>query len=393
MKEIYISKNNNIATIVLVENGNLIEKYEENDKIKRLEGKIYLGKVQNVLPGMQAAFVNIGEEKNTFIHLKDILPKVDIVKEKVENEEKSIKQFVKVGDKLLIQVKRDATNMKGAKVSTHISLTSRYFVLMPGVEIKTISQKIEDQKEKERLNEIVSEILPKNYGVIVRTSAEGKNKEELEKDLTKLIKEWNKIEKIKNDSNAEAPICVYNGQSFIEKLLIDLIDKDIKRIVVNNKKYFNEVTKILENFEEKITVELKEKENIFKTYDIEDQIEKSNQRKIWLKCGGFITIDKTEALTAIDVNSGRFTGTKNLEQTVFKVNSEASVEIAKQLRLRDIGGIIIIDYIDMANEEHKKEIIKVLEDNLKQDRSKTQIIGFSKLNLLEMTRKHMKGGE
>ena len=393
MKEIYISKKNDTAIIVLIDNGNLIEKYEENDKSKRLEGKVYLGKVQNVLPGMQAAFVDIGEGKNTFIHLKDILPKVDIVKEKAKQEEKNIKQYVKVGDKLLIQVKRDATYMKGAKVSTHISLTSRYFVLMPGVEIRTMSQKIESKKEKDRLNKIVSEILPKNFGVIVRTSAEGKNEEELEKDLTKLIKEWRKIEKVKNDIKSKIPMCIYKGQSFIEKLLIDLIDKDIKRIVVDNKKYYNEVIKILENLEENIDVDLQENENILNIYDIENQIEKTKQRKIWLKCGGFITIDKTEALTAIDVNSGKFTGSKNLEQTVFKVNREASVEIAKQLRLRDIGGIIIIDYIDMANEEHKKEIIKVLEENLKQDRSKTQIIGFSKLNLLELTRKHMKGGE
>lgn len=393
MKEIYISKNKDIAQIVLVENGNLIEKYEENEKIKRLEGKIYLGKVQNVLQGMQAAFVDIGEDRNTFIHLKDILPKVDIVKEKATETENNIKKLVKVGDKLLIQVKRDATSMKGAKVSTHISITSRYFVLMPEVEIKTISQKIEDKKEKTRLIEIINEIVPKDFGVIVRTSAEGKSNEELEKDLKKSLKEWERIKKIKNDKNSDAPICVYEGQSFIEKLLIDLVDKDIKRIVVNTKKYYNEVTKILKKLEEDIPVELKEKEDILKTYDIDDQIEKTKQRKIWLKCGGFITIDKTEALTAIDVNSGKFIGNKSLEQTVFKVNSEASVEIAKQLRLRDIGGIIIIDYIDMVDEEHKKQIIKVLEENLKQDRSKTQIIGFSKLNLLEMTRKHMKGGE
>ena len=394
MKEIFIKKTENIAQIVLLENGNVIEKYEENDKKKRLEGKIYLGRVQNVLQGMQAAFIDIGEDRNTFIHLKDILPKIDIVKHKEVQEEKNIKKLVKVNDKILIQVKRDATNMKGAKVSTHISLPSRYFVLMPDTDIKTISQKIEDTEERNRLTNIIDKILPKNFGVIVRTSALKKKEEELEKDLNNSIKEWQKIEKIKKDENSKAPMVVYEGQSFIEKLLIDLIDKDINRILVNNKKYYNEVKKILEKFEEKeISIELKENENIFKIYDIEDQLEKANQRKIWLKCGGFITIDKTEALTAIDVNSGKYIGNKNLEQTVFKVNSEASIEIAKQLRLRDIGGIIIIDYIDMTDDEHKKQIIKVLEESLKQDRSKTQIVGFSKLNLLEMTRKHMKGGE
>ncbi len=392
MKEIFINKKDNISRIVLVENGNLVEKYEEDDRKKRLEGKIYLGKVQNVLQGMQAAFIDIGEERNTFIHLKDILPKVDIVKEK-QVEESNIKKLVKVGDKILIQVKRDATNIKGAKVSTHISIPSRYFVLMPKVEIKTISQKIENQKEKDRLTEIVNEILPKGYGVIVRTSALDKTKEELKKDLDSSIAEWDRIEKVANSEDAKAPMVIYNGQTFIEKLLIDLVDKDIKRIVVNNKKDYKEAKRVIEKLEEnEINLELKE-EDIFKEYDIEEQLEKASQRKIWLKCGGFITIDKTEALTAIDVNSGKYIGNKNLEQTVFKVNNEASVEIAKQLRLRDIGGIIIIDYIDMTDETHKKEIIKVLEDNLKQDRSKTQIVGFSKLNLLEMTRKHMKGGE
>ncbi len=393
MKEIFIKRDGNVAQIVLVENGNVLEKYEDNDKKKRLEGRIYLGRVQNVLQGMQAAFIDIGEDRNTFIHLKDILPKVDIVKHKELDEEKNIKKLVKVNDKILIQVKRDATNMKGAKVSTHMSLPSRYFVLMPNTEIKTISQKIEDKQEKERLTKIINEILPKNFGVIVRTSAIKKEKEELKKDLDTLIKEWEKIEKIKNDETSNAPVVIYEGQSFIEKLLIDLVDKDINKIVVNDKKYYDEVKDIIEKLKENVQIELKEKEDIFNIYDIEDQIEKINHRKIWLKCGGFITIDKTEALTAIDVNSGKYIGNKNLEQTVFKVNSEATIEIAKQLRLRDIGGIIIIDYIDMTDDEHKKEIIKVLEENLKQDRSKTQIVGFSKLNLLEMTRKHMKGGE
>ena len=394
MKEIFINKENDVAQIVLVENGNLLEKYEENEKKKRLEGRIYLGRVQNVLQGMQAAFIDIGEDRNTFIHLKDILPKVDIVKNKNIEEEKNIKKLVKVNDKILIQVKRDATNMKGAKVSTHISIPSRYFVLMPDTEIKTISQKIEEEDEKKRLNNIVDEILPEGYGVIVRTSAVNKTIEELEKDIQASINEWERIKKIKEDESNNAPCLVYEGQSFIEKLLVDLVDKDISRIVVNNEKYYNDVKQFLDKIEKTdILVELRENEDIFSVYDIREQLEKTKQRKVWLKCGGFITIDKTEALTAIDVNSGKYTGSKNLEQTVFKVNNEASIEIAKQLRLRDIGGIIIIDYIDMADEEHKKDVIKILQENLKQDRSKTQIVGFSKLNLLEMTRKHMKGGE
>ncbi len=393
MKEIFINRVENISKIVLVENGNVIEKYEEDNRKKRLEGKIYLGRVENVLQGMQAAFIDIGEDRNTFIHLKDILPKVNIVKNPEVNEEKNIKKLVKTGDKLLIQVKRDATNIKGAKVSTHISIPSRYFVLMPNTDITTISQKIEESSERERLNRIVKKLLPEGFGVIIRTSSLNKSEEELEKDLKNVIKIWDNIEKNINKDDMELPRAVYMGQGFIEKLLVDLVDKEIERIVVNNKEDYEEVKRVSEDLGENIKIELKLNENIFKTYDIEEQLIKSEQRKVWLRCGGFITIDKTEALTAIDVNSGKYIGTKDLEQTVFKVNKEASEEIAKQLRLRDIGGIIIIDYIDMEDEEHKKRIIEVLEENFKKDRSKTQIVGFSKLNLLEMTRKHMKGGE
>ena len=394
MKEIFIRKTKDSFEIALVENGNLVEKYEDEDRIKTLSGKIYLGKVENVLQGMQSAFIDIGEEKNTFIHLKDILPKVNIVKNKDVPTEGDIKKLVKKGDKILIQVKRDSTNIKGAKVSTHINIPSRYFVLMPNTDIRTISQKIENKNEIERLNKILEEILPENFGAIIRTSAENKSKEKLEKDLKKVIDLWNEIEKKSKEDNIEVPIVLYEGQTFIQKLLVDLVDSDISKITTNDKKAFEEVKHTLDDLEEtKITLELKEDENIFNTYDIEDQIQKSKQRKIWLKCGGFITIDKTEALTAIDVNSGKYIGTKSLEQTVFKVNKEASIEIAKQLRLRDIGGIIIIDYIDMESDEHKKQIIEMLEENFKKDRSKTQIVGFSKLNLLEMTRKHMKGGE
>ncbi len=394
MKEIFIQTENQISTIVLVENGNLIEKYEEDNSKKRLEGKIYIGVVENVLQGMQAAFVNIGEGKNTFMHLKDILPKVNLLKNQENVKNQNIKNVVKVGDKILIQVKRDATSIKGAKVSTHMNIPSRYFVLMPYVDIRTVSQKIEKKEERERLTKIVENIIPEDMGVIVRTSAVGKSKEELEDNLKAAIDFWNNLEKKIKENINKAPVMIFEGKSFLEKLLMDLVDQKVLKITVNTNEDYEKVTKILKKFKEsEIKVELRENENILKTYDIDEQIEQTKKRKIWLKCGGFITIDKTEALTAIDVNSGKYTGSKDLEQTVFKVNKEATLEIANQLRLRDIGGIIIIDYIDMEEEEHRKQIIEMLEECFKKDRSKTQVVGFSKLNLLEMTRKHMKGGE
>lgn len=392
MKEIIINidKQKN-KTIMLVENGNLIEKYLENSEIKRLEGNIYVGRIQNVLQGMQAAFVDIGEEKNTFIHLKDLLPKLDT---KTENPEEivnnsNIKDIAKPGMKVLVQVKRDSTNKKGAIVSTHINLPGRFVVYMPETNFITISQKIENEKERQRLMEIVKKSAPKNAGIIVRTSSVGKNENEIIQDIKKLEKEWNTIKESSEKVQNNQTDLLYKNSGIVKRILIDLIDQNVGKITVNNKKQYEDIKKILQDISNsKIELVLKE-ENILDMYDLSTQLEKLNNRKIWLKCGGFITIDKTEALTAIDVNSGKYIGTKNLEQTVYTVNKEASTEIAKQLRLRDIGGIIIIDYIDMKEQEHKEKIIEVLKESLKKDRSKTQVVGFTELNLLEMTRKHM----
>ncbi len=394
MQEIIINKDKqNTKTIAIVENGILIEQYIEKEDNQRLEGNIYLGKVENILPGMQAAFVNIGEGKNTFIHLRDILPKIDITKnEKADDSKLKIKDFIKRGDYILVQVKRDSNNKKGPRVSKHLSLVGRYIVLMPETDIITVSQKIEDEKEQKRLKEEIAKILPENFGVIVRTSAIDKNINEIQKDMNALIKRWENIKNIR--SKEKAPFCVERNNGITRKIITDTIDNGVTKITTNNKNIFEEVQEILKEFENaKIKLELEEKEDILEIYNIRNQIEKLENRKIWLKCGGFITIDKTEALIAIDVNSGKYTGKESLEQTVLKVNKEASVEIAKQLRLRDIGGIIIIDYIDMEKEESKKQVIKELEDNLKKDRSKTQILEFTKLNLLEMTRKHMFSNE
>ncbi len=391
MKEIIISKNNKGTTVAILENGILIERYEDTENKNYLEEKIYLGIVKDILPGMQAAFIDIGEEKNTFIHLKDLLPKIDITKQEEKNN-KTISQVIKKGDKILVQVKRDATSIKGAKVSTHISIANRYTVLMPETEIITISQKIENKQEKDRLMNLVKKIIPQNYGAIIRTSSIGKNEKEIRQDLEESINKWKSI-KQKSDTAKRIPTLIDEGNSFIKKMIIDLIDKDITKIIINSKEYEKEIQEILKNVDTQynIKLELRNKEEILKIYDTNIQIEKSKSRKIYLKCGGFITIDKTEALTAIDVNSGRYTGKKNVEETILKVNKEATIEIAKQLRLRDIGGVIIIDYIDMDIEENKKKIEELLKEELKKDRSKTQVIGFSKLDLLEMTRKHIRG--
>lgn len=386
MIELIVNKSKDTKIIAAVENGKLVEIYEENEQSQkaRNEGNIYIGIVKDIVPGMQAAFVDIGTEKNSFIHVKDVVPQVD---EKIEKRiDKKIKDVVKSGEKILIQIQKDSNEKKGARTSTHIKLTGKYVILMPNTNIVTISQKIESDKERERLLEIVKKVLPENTGAIVRTAALKKNCEEIEKDLNQLVEKWKKI-KAKFDKAPNKPQLLFKSPSFLEKLILDLPENKIEKIEVNEQKEYEEIRKMLNDINEKISLELNE--NIFEKYELEKQIEKTKQRKIWLNCGGFITIDQTEALVAIDVNSGKFTGKSTLEETVYKVNYEATIEIAKQLRLRDIGGIIIIDYIDMQKQENKEKIEKLLKESLKQDRAKTQVEGFTKLNLMELTRKHI----
>lgn len=395
MKEILINKEAKKKDILLLEDGELKEKYTESDNTNRIEGNMYVGQVKDVLQGMQAAFVDIGLKKNTFIHLKDILPKVDVAKEKEDFTKENVKKILKPGMPILVQVKKDFTNSKGAKVSTHLSINSRYIIFMPNTEIVTISKKIEDKNEKERLISIVKKYLPQNCGAIVRTSAQKKEEEKIKTDIEVASKKWDEIKKAydKTVESNKYPRILYKSHGVIKKLLLDLIDKDLEKIVVNSREDYDYITKVVTEFKaDNIKVELREGENLIEnTPDLQKQIERAENRRVWLKCGGFIAIDKTEALTAIDVNSGKYIGKDNAEATIFKVNKQASIEIAKQLRLRDIGGIVIIDYIDMQEEEDKEKIINILTEELNKDRSKTQVVGFSKLNLLEMTRKHICG--
>jgi len=387
MIELLVNKEKDRKIIAAIENGKLVEIYEENEKsqTERNEGNIYLGIVKDIIPGMQAAFIDIGTEKTSFIHVKDVIPQVD---EKVSKKiEANIKEVVKPKQKMLVQIQKDSNDKKGARTSTHIKLTGKFVILMPNTNIVTISQKIVDEKEKERLLNIIKSNLPENTGAILRTAAEKKSEKEIAQDLQQLIRKWQKI-KSKFDSLGDIPELLYTSPSIIEKIILDMPENRIGKIEVNDKKEYDEIKTILEDLQEE-NIKLELQQNLIEKYELEKQIEKSKQRKIWLNCGGFITIDATEALVAIDVNSGKFTGKSTLEDTVYKVNYEATIEIAKQLRLRDIGGIIIIDYIDMQKQENKDKIEKLLRETLKQDRAKTQVEGFTKLNLMELTRKHI----
>lgn len=393
MLELFIKRNETQADIALVEDGNLIEYYEEKEDDIRNEGNIYIGVVKDIIEGMQSAFVDIGTEKNSFIHLEDILPKYDEKKceniAKTNNKE-NIKNIIKKGQKILVQVKKDSNDKKGARISTHINLPSKYIVLMPNTDIITISQKIENKEEQERLINLVRNNLSKNNGAIIRTSAQGKS-EELIQDIKYIENKWSEIQKEASKENNKLPRIIYKGEDIVEKMFIDLTEKQIEKVYVNDSQDYNELIKLKDKINNyaNIKIQVKGENTIFDIYDLNKQIKKLQNRKLWLKCGGFITIDKTEALTAIDVNTGKYTGNENLRDTIFRVNKEATIEIAKQLRVRDIGGIIIIDYIDMKNKEDREKIEELLKEELKKDRSKTQVEGFTKLELMELTRKHI----
>lgn len=383
MKELVILGSEDKKVICLIEDEELVEKYEEDENNKSIEGNIYIGKVQNVITGLQSAFVNIGEKRNAFIHVKDILPKADVAKNE-KPEEKPINELIKPGDPIIVEVKKEAVDKKGPRLSTHITLTNRFVVFMPNSNFITVSQKIEDNKERERLKEIVRKYLPEGSGAIIRTVAENKTEEELKKDILKTIEKWKGIQNISID---EIPQKIYDKGGVLKKTIVDLVDNKLDKIVLNDKKDLSLIKSILDEIDANVKIEIDNE--ILKKYNLSKQIQELESNKVWLKNGGFITIDKTEALVAIDVNSGKFIGKKDVEETITKVNLEAAKEISKQLRLRDISGIIIIDFIDMQEEKNKQAVINEIIKNSKKDRSKVQVEEFTKLNLMEITRKHI----
>ena len=383
MKELIIFNEEHKKIIALVEDEELVEKYEEDESDKSIEGNIYVGKVQNIITGLQSAFVNIGEKRTAFIHSKDILPKVDITKNE-KQEIPNINKLIKPGDPIIVEVKREAIDKKGPRLSTHINLSSRFVVVMPNATFVTVSQKIENEEERNRLKEIAQKYLPENMGAIIRTVAENIKEEELKDDIEKTLEKWKKIQEIPIE---KIPQKIYDKGGILKKTIVDLVDNKLDRIVLKEKENYNSIKSILDEIG--ANTEIKIDEDILSKYSLEKQLEALKSNKVFLKSGGFITIDKTEALVAIDVNSGRFIGKKDVEETVLAVNLEAAKEISKQIRLRDISGIIIIDFIDMKLQESKDAVLKEIMKNSKKDRSRVQVEEFTKLNLMEITRKHI----
>ncbi len=383
MKELVICNSNNRKIIALIEDENLVEEYEEDENNKSIEGNIYIGKVQNVLTGLQSAFVNIGEKKNAFIHVKDIVPKVDVTKNE-KKIEKPINELIKPGDPIIVEVKKEAVDKKGPRLSTHITITSRFIVFMPNVDFITLSQKIENEAERERLKNIVKKYLPEHTGAIIRTVAENCSEEDLRKDIQKTVEKWKELQGKKIE---KYPQKIYDKGGVLKKTIVDLADSNLDKIIVENQDDFSLVENILKEIEADVLLEIDK--DVINKYSLSKQLKALESNKIWLKSGAFITIDKTEALVAIDVNSGKFIGKKDVEETIREVNLEAAREISKQIRLRDISGIIIIDFIDMHIDENKQAVINEIIKCSKKDRSRVQVEEFTKLNLMEITRKHI----
>jgi len=387
-KEIVVNAGSRETRVALIDGGKLVELHVEREE--QVTGSIYKCRVANVLPGMDAAFVDIGLERNAFLYAGDVLPEAgeEFPAAKKEMEQSQIKDLLKVNQELLVQVVKAPRGTKGARVSTRISLPGRYLVLIPEADNMGISRKIDDRQERERLKKIAEKIKLNSFGLIVRTEAEGKGEKELRQDLELLNRMWVQIqEKAKTTA---APGLIHQDLSLIYRTIRDVFGSDVHKMFIDSPIHYEKALEVVELISprQKSRIELyDDPEPIFEHFAIESEIDRLLKRKVWLKSGGHITIDQTEALTTIDVNTGKFIGTTSLSDTILKTNLEAAAEIARQLRLRDIGGIIIIDFIDMASAKDRTHVLSALEKALKKDRTRTKISNISPLGLVEMTRK------
>ncbi len=393
--------------LALIEKGTIAELYIERTREKGIVGNIYKGKVVRVLPGMQAAFVDIGLEKAAFLYVADVFDAIEEYENLLDDGKKNdhdedgtpldyrvlhpIEELLQEGQELLVQVSKEPIGTKGARITSHISLPGRHVVYMPTVDHVGISRRIEDEQERERLREVVERVRQQGCGFIVRTAAEGKTEEDLRADIQYLAKVWAEV--VRKKEKASVPSLIHADLDVIQKVVRDIVTDDVTRIVVDSKADHDRIVQFMSTFMPKMksSVELyDEEEPIFDYYGLEVEISRALGRKVWLKSGGYIIIEQTEALTAIDVNTGRFVGKHNLEDTILKTNLEAVKEIAYQLRLRNNGGIIIIDFIDMEKEANREKVYAALEDALKSDKSKSNILKISELGLVEMTRKRVR---
>jgi len=414
-KELIINTTEHETRVALLEDGTIVELFIDRGDDSNIAGNIYKGRVQRVLPGMQAAFVDIGLQQAAFIYVDDVLGEVygeiedfflkstnDVDDNGSEGEDVMlpaeyekpvvpIEELISEGQEILVQVAKSPIGSKGARITSHISLPGRFLVLMPTVDHVGISRRIEDEDERTRLKDMIYDLREKEYGYIVRTAGEGVGRDRFEKEMHFLINLWNKIQK-KNQA-ASAPALLHKELTITLRAVRDLLTDEADKLIVDSSEAYQSVQTFLQEFMRglKDSVELyKGKEPIFDAYNLEVDISRALKKKVWLKSGGYIVIEQTEALIAIDVNTGRYVGKHNFEETILKTNLEAVKEIAYQVRLRNLGGIIIIDFIDMEKPADREKVFNALKDALKKDKSKTNVLPMSEMGLIQMTRKRVR---
>jgi ribonuclease G len=376
--------------VAYIDGGILQEIHIEREAKRGIVGNIYKGRVSRVLPGMQAAFVDIGLDKAAFLHASDIMPHTECVAgdEQKNFSVRDIAELVRQGQDLMVQVVKDPLGTKGARLTTDITLPSRYLVFMPGAAHVGVSQRIESEAERERLKRAVAGYCDDLGGFIIRTAAEGIGEEELAQDAAFLKRLWTKVMERKKRNQTKYKL--YGELALAHRILRDFAGAALDRIRVDSRLTHDQLLEFTGEYIPDITNKLElytGSQPIFDLYDVENEIQRALERKVELKSGGYLIIDQTEAMTTVDINTGAFVGHRNLDETIFNTNIEATQAIARQLRLRNLGGIIIIDFIDMNNDEHRRRVLHSLELALSKDRVKTTINGFSQLGLVEMTRK------
>lgn len=386
-REMLISHDVNETRVALLEDSELVELYIERPK-RSVAGNVYLGKVSDVLPGMQAAFVDIGLEKNAFLYVDEV-----VAPEGLENlPKREISALLKPGQQLMVQVVKDPMGTKGARVTTEITLPGRFLVLMPFSDFVGVSKKLPDE-ERDRLHEIIQSSIPAGMGVIVRTVAQGASERDLVSDLEFLLRLWKRVRH--QATEGLAPEVIYTEMDLALRFVRDVFSDEFKRLIVDDKATFEKVVSFLKKTSPALVrrVQLyRERQPLFEFFHMNDIIDSALRRSVSLPSGGHIAIDKTEALTAIDVNTGKFVGKRSLEDTILKTNLEAADEVVRQLRLRDIGGIIVVDFIDMAEQGNRQQVLNRLQAALDRDRTKTRMSEISRLGLVEITRKNVTEG-
>ena len=389
-EEILVNITPQETRVAIVENGSLQEVCIERQGSRGIVGNIYKGKVNRVLPGMEAAFVDIGLEKAGFLHVSDIGADNANGDTEETTQRPVIGELLHEGQILLVQVGKDPLGTKGARLTTNISVPSRYLVYMPNSSMIGISVKIEDEDERERLRALLAEYLidNRNGGCIVRTAAEGVEEDELYRDINFLCKLWDSLTEFAQ--NMKPGSMIHEDLPLSIRTLRDMVGKETNLVKVDSRETYQKMTEFAQRYIPGMPAKIEHypgERPLFDLHNIDDEIQRALARQVGLKSGGYLIIDQTEAMTTIDINTGAYVGHRNLEETIFKTNMEASQAIARQLRLRNLGGIIIIDYIDMESEEHKRQVLKALEKYLDKDHAKTQVCEVSPLGLVEMTRK------